>query len=127
VEKEPLNYEQLSIEEIDALDDMRRIVQLPIMEYERLSQFPPFCLESSGDMSEKFMEMAWESWGDGNELLNYEIPDNFRPYKNLEKQFSKQIADAKKYFEKSNGNKSVAVDMYAEDNPSVEISWSDKF
>jgi hypothetical protein len=127
MEKTPMDMSKLTPEDLDVLDDMYKLVQFPIFDYEKLAEFPPFKLEANSERTAKFMDMAWKLWNDGNELLQYEIPERFRPYSELEKEFSKELAEARKYYEKSNGNYIVAVEAYSKDNPGIEVTDADRY
>ena len=85
-------------------------------------EFPPLCFLVDKNNTGSFMDKAWKLWTDGNNLLQTQIPDNFRPYLELEKEYSKEIKEAKKYMKNSGGNIMLAIDMYLKDNPSAEIA-----
>jgi hypothetical protein len=121
-----IDYDNFTVDELNAYRELQRKVQLPILEFEDMADFPPLCLSVYREKNSSFMEKAWELWTAGNELLQTKIPDNFRPYAALEKEYSEEIKAAKKYMKSSNGNRMVAIDMYVKDNPSVEIQDSDR-
>jgi hypothetical protein len=121
-----INYENFTVDELRSYEELLRKVQLPISDFEDMADFPPMCLSVNKEKRNSFMEKAWELWSAGNKLLQTQIPDNFRPYAALEKEYSKEIKEAKKYIKDSNGNRMVAIDMYIKDNPSVEIEDSDR-
>lgn len=121
-----IDYENFTVDELRAYRELQSKVQLPILEFEDMADFPPLCLSVNREKNSSFMEKAWELWTSGNELLRTQIPDNFRPYASLEKEYSKEIKEAKKYMKDSNGNRMVAIDMYIKDNPSVKIEDSDR-
>ena len=121
-----INYDDLTVEELYAYEELKKRVQFPILEFEDIADFPPMCLSVNRVKRNLFMEKAWELWALGNKLLQTQIPDNFRPYSALEKEYSKEIKEAKKYMKDSGGNRMVAIDMYAKDNPGIEIADSDR-
>jgi hypothetical protein len=125
MENEQLDIDSLSASDYQQLQYLRRVVQLPILEYERLSNFPPFSLSANQEIRQEFMDMAWKAFNEGNEVLRYEIPDNFQPYAELKKRFGRQMRDAQNYMEKSNGNSAAAVKLFSSDNPDVKIEESD--
>ena len=111
-----IDYENFTVDELRSYEDLLRKVQLPISDFEDMADFPPMCLSVNREKRNSFMEKAWELWTAGNKLLQTQIPDNFRPYSTLEKEYMKD----------SGGNRMVAIDMYIKDNPSVEIEDSDR-
>lgn len=120
-----INYDDFSKEELEAYTELQKKVQLPIMEFEQISDFPPMSLFVNQKKREEFMEMAWKLWDEGNELLQSEIPDNFKPYASLEKKYAAELSDARKYIKESNGNHIEAMKMYSEDNPNIQLDDSD--
>ena len=120
-----IDYDNFTVDELRAYEELKRKVQLPILEFEDMTDFPPMCFSTNRERRNSFMEKAWELWDAGNELLQTQIPDNFRPYSALEKEYSKEIKEAKKYITDSGGNRMVAIDMYIKDNPNFKIEDSD--
>ena len=121
MDNDMIDYENFTVDELRAYEELQRKVQLPILEFEDMADFPPLCFLARKENTDSFMEIAWKLWTDGNELLLTQIPDNFRPYLALEKEYSKEIKEAKKYMKDSGGNTQLAIDMYLKDNPSDEI------
>lgn len=123
--KNIIDYDNFTVDELYAYRELQKKVQLPILDFEQMANFPPLCLWPNRAKSELFMKEAWELWNAGNDLLLIRLPDNFRPYAELEKKYSKEIAEARKYIKDSAGNMDVALDMYYKANPDVEIDPSD--
>ena len=117
-----IDYENFTVDELRAFEKLQSKVQLPILEFEDMVEFPPLCFLVDKNNTGSFMDKAWKLWTAGNELLLTQIPDNFRPYLELEKEYSKEIKEAKKYMKDSGGNIMLAIDMYLKDNPSAEIA-----
>jgi len=121
-----INYDDLTVDELYAYEELKKRVQFPILEFEDMADFPPMCLSVNKVKRDSFMEKAWELWTAGNKLLQTKIPDNFRPYSALEKEYSKEMAETRKYMKDSGGNKMVAIDMYIKDNPKFKIEDFDR-
>ena len=105
MKKEMIDRKKLSPSELVALDKLKAIVQLPIMEYVSLAKYPPLSEHSA------FLKMAWRLWSDGNDLLLYEMPEKFRPYAELEKVFAHGLSTARKY-KKDFANHHLALEEY---------------
>jgi hypothetical protein len=120
-----IDYDDFSKEELQAYTELQKKVQLPIMEFEQIADFPPLSLFVNKKKRDAFMEMAWKLWEEGNDLLQKEIPDNFKPYSSLEKQYSAELSAARKYIKESNGNQFEAMKMYSKDNPTIQLDDSD--
>lgn len=104
-----IDKSRLSSSELDALDKLKAIVQFPIMEYVNLAKYPPLSKNSN------FLEMAWQLWNDGNNILRYEMPEKFRPYAELEKIFVDELSTARKY-KKDFSDHNLASEQYDYDN-----------
>lgn len=104
-----IDKSKLSPSESAALDKLKSIVQFPIMEYVNLARYPP--LSKNPD----FLEMAWQLWNDGNDILRYEMPEKFRPYAELEKVFADELSTARKY-KKDFSSHILASEQYEYEN-----------
>lgn len=113
----------MSPSELNSYRTLQARVQKPIIDFEHLIQFPPFSI--NGEKTKLFMKEAWSIFHEGNKTLEREIPENFRPYSQLEKDFSAEIQEAEKYREKSGENPYAAVKMYIEDNPDLKLNFDD--
>jgi uncharacterized protein YaaR (DUF327 family) len=125
MDNQMIKFEDFTSDELNAYRELQKKVQAPILEFEQMSYFPPMCLLVNQKKRDLFLQTAWELWESGNELLKSSIPENFRPYSKLEKEFSKEIAETKKYIKASDGNIKAAITMYSKDNPNIEIDDSD--
>ena len=120
-----IDFDNLTKTELNAYNEMLKKVQLPLSEYENIADFPPMSLRGNRAKRNLFMEKVWELWENGNELLKTQIPDNFRPYSSLEKEYSKELAECRKYIKESNGNMRIAMELYAKNNPNIKLDDDD--
>jgi len=123
MENEFIDVESMNPDELNSYRILQARVQKPVIDFEQLTQFPPFSID--GEKANSFMQQAWKIFYEGNETLRKRIPENFRPWSQFEKDFSNEIQEARKYREKSQENPLAAVKMYIEDNPDLKLNFDE--
>lgn len=112
----------LGVEDRKIYDRNNRRIAESYEELYHLVNFPPFRLTENFDKAQKYISELKTEYQRLRSLSTEDLIDpDFKPFKTFIRQHAIGVNEARDYSKRSNKNLIKALDMYAQDNPKIQI------